>query len=56
MCQNTDNFVTVKKGSLSSCKCIIKIWTNNEADSVVYQLRCLNRESKRLKIIMVEGE
>lgn len=56
MCQNTDGFATVKKGSLNSCKCIIRMWTQGETDSTVYQLKCINRESKRFKFILIEGD
>jgi len=32
------------------------MWTQGETDSTVYQLRCINRESKRFKIILIEGD
>lgn len=32
------------------------MWTSNDGDSTVYQLRCVNKESKRLKIILIEGD
>lgn len=55
MCQHTDSFITVKKGSHNSCKCIFKLWGASEPDVTVYQLRRYGR-GKEAKLIMVEGD
>ena len=52
MCQHTDNFVTVKKRSVGSCRCLLKLWGSDETDSVVYQLRRYGR-GKEAKLILV---
>ena len=54
-CQHTDNFITTKRGSSSSCKCIFKLWGGDESDSTVYQLRRYGR-GKEAKLILVEGD
>jgi hypothetical protein len=56
MCQHTESFVTVKKGGLGSCRCIFKIWSDNETDITVYQLRKCGRTGQRAKLILVEGD
>ena len=55
MCQHTDNFITVKKGSHGGCKCIFKLWGASQPDVTVYQIRRYGR-GKEAKLIMVEGD
>ncbi len=55
MCQQTDTFATVKKGAIGSCRCILKIWSNNDSDATVYQIRKFGRNNQRIKLILVEG-
>lgn len=55
MFQQTSSFLTVKKGESGSCKCFLKIWSNSEPDTTVYQLRRYGKIENRLKLILIEG-
>lgn len=54
MCQHTVSFVTVKKGSNNSCKCLFRLWAGDEPDAEVYQLRKCSK-GRDAKLILVEG-
>jgi hypothetical protein len=53
--QNTELFATARKRSYGSCKCIIKMWLSDENECTVYQIKLVNSEKMKAKIIMVEG-
>ena len=56
MSQQTESFVTVKKGDSIGCKCFLKAWSKSESYSKVYQLRRYRRGNQRCKLILVEGD
>lgn len=54
--QDTERFLTMKKDSFNSCKCIIRACFSNEFDSTVYQLKIDRKVRGRAWLILLEGE
>ena len=53
MFQQTESFITVKKGGSGGCRCFLKIWSRSEEDTTVYQLRKFGKGHERVKLILV---